>query len=212
MLKNFVFVFFMISTSVGMAQKFSLELGAGMGYALGDSGISPTNSPIRGLLLVGGYVNLGAKGSIGLETSTSFPLRIIFDDDGTREVNGTAVANPAPNAGNAVLLRGTFDLQEYKGFIPYVALGVGSITYVTRNSFVAPNADGETQRIKQTSLAFQPEFGIKIEEFFLSLRYRFTGRTAGFEGLDTEATPQRTLIERVRVSPVYATFIYRPNW
>ena len=212
MFRNIVFVFCMISASVCVAQKFSLELGAGVGYALGDSGISPTNSPVRGLLLVGGYINLGPKGSIGLETSTSFPLRIIFDDDGTREVNGTTVANPAPNAVNAVLLRGTFDLREYKGVIPYVALGVGSITYVTRNSFVARNADGETQRIKQTSLAFQPEIGIKIEDFFLSLRYRFAGRTPGFEGFDAEAPPQRTLIESVRLSPVYATFIYRPNW
>jgi len=202
-----IFLLFLFISFVSFGQNFSLDFGVGTGASLGDGGIAPRNTRWRGLLFIGGYLHIGTKASIGIETSTSFPIRILFDDDGTRVVNDINVLNPAPNAANVVLAKGTIYLNKHKGSTPYLGLGVGSTTFVSQDRLAETN-DGLTQRIKRTSLIIQPEIGLKFDNFLIALRYRYTGKTPGFDGVDPGFIPDRFLLESIRVSPFYITAAY----
>ena len=196
-------LFFLFNCSIA-AQGFYGEIGAGPGFSVGGEPLFRDKVELRGMLFAGFHYQFNRYFSLGVEGTTSFDIqpsesftdRTIMMNEGERldSFNFTS---------NFLVLKPVYYFN-YMGFKSFVAISFGTNTFINRLFF---DEGGTIQRKKRTNLAVVPELGVKIENFTISIKYIYGGRTVGFDGENTNGTP--VFLQSASIGQIYIAGSYR---
>ncbi len=193
-------------------QKFTADIGAGLGWASAiddtrlPSGV--TKTPLRGLLHAGINYHISSNVLLGFEANTSFfidptVLLLLSSDEANANEDGTIIMDPLNYNAHNLVLKGAHYF-DYKGFRPYLALGTGLHFNVQLLDFFV---DGERQRQTTTNFVLMPEIGVEIGDFTVALRSVIGGKTDAFAGINEREENVR--LEQNRFFVFYLKGSYR---
>jgi hypothetical protein len=203
-----VFIILLFNCKPVFSQKFSVQPGVGLGSTLAKN----ENASKKGRVMINlsGYYNLSKQLSFGIEVATAgsfinsvggFANQDTFDPatntitkDGSNMKSNTALAKVK-----------YYFIAKKKGIKPFAELGFGVNTYYEK---VFHTSGYEEKKIKRPNLAYQPEIGISIRHFQVSVRYLAGGKTPAFAGVD-DNSGANVRYESIRISPLYVNFSWR---
>ncbi|MEQ9402394.1 MAG: hypothetical protein RIM99_02310 [Cyclobacteriaceae bacterium] len=192
---NYLYLLILVFISGPLTgQKTSAEFGLGIGNVL-----EAEHKGGKGLLSLGGYLELNENTSIGLEAGTGgnlFPV-----DNATITVQNTEILSPYSTKLHVVSskIRRTFEASF--GDL-YVSIGVGAANY-------AFNVHArERKTVSSWNMIGTAETGVLLKNnLIVSLKYLSPGKTPRFEGLNTNDV--LVTLEEKSVSFIYFNLGFR---
>ncbi len=161
------------------------------------------------MINLNGYYNLNKQLSFGIEIATAgsfinsvggFSSQDIFDPS-----TNTITKDVSNMKSNSALAKVKYYfINKEKAIKPFAEFGVGINTYYEKAFRISGY---EEIMIKRTNLAYQPEIGISVRQFQVSVRYLSGGKTPAFAGVDDSGANVR--YESVRISPLYLNASWR---
>ena len=201
------FLVFLFFSTAGQAQ-LKGEFGAGLGYTFNsDDSLVPEDairSPMRFIFQAGAFYHFNKNWGIGFELSTSVFQRLnIFplDIENTLE-DGTKILDPQRTYSSLLALKSSYR-WEWKGFDPYVSLGVGPNFLAIRT---IRNTEGLLQTRTENQLSFIPEVGLGLGHFSVAFKSVIGGKISAFDETDSDGT--NVLLSENRLLMFYITGSY----
>ncbi len=185
------------------SQKFSVQPGVGFGSTLAKN--KHANNKGRLMVNLNGYYNLNKQLSFGVEFATAGRLFTTGGQDTFDPATNTIIKDGSNMKSNTALAKVKYYfINKKKGITPFAEFGFGVNSFYEK---VFRIQGDEEKKIKRIDLAYQPEVGISIRHFQLSVRYLFGGKTPDFSGVDDSGATVK--YESIRLSPLYVNFSWR---
>jgi hypothetical protein len=198
-----LFCILFIYCTPAFSQKFSVQPGVGFGSTLAKN--KHANKKGRLMVNLNGYYNLNKKVSLGIEVATAGRLMISADQDTFDPATNTITKDGSNMKSNTALAKVKYYfINSKKGIKPFAEFGCGVNTYYEK---VFRIQGDEENKIKHTTLVYQPEVGISVRHFQLSVRYLVGGKTPDFTGVDDSGANVK--YESIRISPLYINASWR---
>ena len=167
-----LFLILILGGTLSTRAQLKAEFGAGLGWTFNsDDGPLPdtaVRAPLRFIFQAGMHYGFNERWGLGLDLSTSVFQRLdIFAFDPSNELeDGTLVLDPQRTYSSIVALKPTYTFA-WKGFDPYLALGVGYHFLETRTVF---DLEGDLKNDSNQSISILPEVGLGIGDFSITLK------------------------------------------
>lgn len=187
------------------------EFGAGLGWTFNSNdGLLPdtaVRAPLRFIFQGGMHYGFNEHWGLGLDLSTSVFQRLdLFALVTTSELeDGTKVVDPQRTYSSIIALKPTYTF-EWKGFDPYLAIGLGYNFLETRT---VVDSDGDLRTEDNQSISVVPEVGLGIGDFSVALKVVLGVPLEAIDALDRNGNP--VVMPENRLLFFYITGNYRFN-
>ncbi len=204
-----LFLVLALGSSFLTTAQLKAEFGAGLGWTFNsDDGLLPDSAvraPLRFIFQGGMHYGFNEHWGLGLDLSTSVFQRLdLFALDTSNELeDGTNVIDPQRTYSSIIALKPTYTF-EWKGFDPYVAIGVGYNFLETRT---VVDRDGDLRTEANQSVSVIPEMGLGIGDFSVAVKAVFGVPLEGIDTLDRNGNP--VVMPENRLVFFYITGNYR---
>lgn len=190
-LSFWVLILFLFNFIYTCSAQLQGEFGVGLGWGLNSNSShlpeTAVRAPLRAILQGGINYELNENWTLGIELSTSVFQRLdIFSLDTQSELeDGTIVVDPQRTYSSIIAFKPAYSF-EWKGFEPYVSLGLGYNFLATRT---VVDLEGNLQSEKNQSLSILPEIGLGIGDFSVAFKMVFGAQLDQIESLDRNNNP-----------------------